>query len=165
MRYQPALVLNSRPIQLPFRPFLLLLCLFLLFIAAPDCHAARPQDDPDSPSGITLKVVTGEFRAVKGNLIIELSDSTGGAFAGGTHPVTGTTVTVRFDSLAPGPRAVRLFHDENSNDTLDTNFFGIPSEGYGFSNNPRSRFGEPSFKDRLFELRTDTTIHVTLTYW
>ncbi len=114
---------------------------------------------------LVLKVVTGEFRAVKGDLIIELSDSTGEAFTGGIHPVTGTTVTVRFDSLAPGPKAVRLFHDENSNGKLDTNFFGIPSEGYGFSNNPRSRFGEPSFKDRLFELKADTTIHITLTYW
>ena len=28
-------------------------------------------------------------------------------------------------------------HDENGNDKLDSNFMGMPTEGYGFSNNPR----------------------------
>ena len=124
---------------------------------------AAEQDMSDHP--VSLTVVTGEFRSVKGNLFIELADEKGAVLYAEIHPVTGNTATVRFDSLLPGPKAVRLFHDENSNGTLDTNFFGIPTEGYGFSNNPRSRFGEPSFRDRLFEHQTDTTIQVTLVHW
>ncbi len=127
--------------------------------------AAPAQDRPDSSSGITLKIVTGEFRSLKGNLYIELADEKGEVLYAEIHPVTGTNVTVRFDSLTAEPKAVRLFHDENSNGTLDTNFFGIPTEGYGFSNNPRSRYGEPSFRDRLFEHQTDTTIQVVLVHW
>jgi uncharacterized protein (DUF2141 family) len=30
--------------------------------------------------------------------------------------------------------AISCFHDENGNKTLDTNWLGIPKEGYGFSN-------------------------------
>ena len=179
MRSLPVFAVLFHPfLSLP-RPFLPFLCLTLLLTAAqyamaappdsmaapPDGTTAPPQDVPDNPSGITLKVVTEEFRTVKGDLFIELSDDQGEVISAEIHPVTGKSVTVRFDSLSPGPRAVRLFHDENSNGTLDTNFFGIPTEGYGFSNNPRSRFGEPSLRDRLFEHQADTTIHITLTYW
>ena len=120
---------------------------------------------PPPESGLSLSVVTEEFRSVRGDLYIEVSDHQGEVLKAHIHPVTNRRVTVRMDSLAPGPKAVRLYHDENGNGKLDTNFFGIPTEGYGFSNNPRSRFGEPSLEDRLFELRSDTTIHVRLIYW
>ena len=43
-------------------------------------------------------------------------------------------------------------HDENDNNQLDTNFLGIPSEGYGFSNNPnvmrRAHFDEARLRSR-----------------
>ena len=43
-------------------------------------------------------------------------------------------------------------HDENRNGKLDTNFLGIPKEGVGASNNPKSRFGPPSFEESMFVL-------------
>jgi len=43
--------------------------------------------------------------------------------------------------------AIAVFHDENLNGQLDTGAFGIPREGFGFSNNPPVRFGPPSFMD------------------
>ena len=45
-------------------------------------------------------------------------------------------VKLQFKDLAPGTYAVQVMHDENENNQLDTNFLGIPTEGYGFSNNP-----------------------------
>ena len=45
-------------------------------------------------------------------------------------------VKLQFKDVAPGTYAVQVMHDENGNDKLDTNFLGIPTEGYGFSNNP-----------------------------
>lgn len=47
--------------------------------------------------------------------------------------------------LQPGRYAVAVIHDENGNGKLDTNAFGMPTEGFGFSNNPRITFGPPSF--------------------
>lgn len=48
--------------------------------------------------------------------------------------------------------ALMAFHDENDNSTVDTYFFGLPKEYYGFSNNARSAFGPPSFEDAQFML-------------
>ena len=44
------------------------------------------------------------------------------------------TQTVVFTELKPGAYAVITFHDENDNGKLDENASGLPTEGYGFSN-------------------------------
>ena len=46
--------------------------------------------------------------------------------------------------------AVKVFHDENTNSELDTNFLGIPTEDYGFSNNVRGTFGPADYDDAKF---------------
>ncbi len=43
--------------------------------------------------------------------------------------------------------AVSAYHDENENSRLDKNSFGIPTERYGFSNNPKRAYGPPKFSD------------------
>lgn len=48
--------------------------------------------------------------------------------------------------LPAGRYAVNAFHDENDNGELDTNLVGIPTEGYGFANDPDSSFGPPDFE-------------------
>lgn len=53
--------------------------------------------------------------------------------------------------LAPGTYALSLFHDENKNSKLDT-FAAIPREGFGFSRNPKIRFGPPSFAQVAFPI-------------
>jgi uncharacterized protein (DUF2141 family) len=54
-----------------------------------------------------------------------------------------------------GKYAVTIFHDVNEDEELNTNFIGIPKEPYGFSNNPKSSFGPPSFEQSLFEFSED----------
>jgi uncharacterized protein (DUF2141 family) len=58
-----------------------------------------------------------------------------------------------FDNLASGDYAVSLIHDENANGKLDRRL-GIPSEGVGFSRNPRLMFGPPRFDKVSFVLGT-----------
>lgn len=43
-----------------------------------------------------------------------------------------------------------VVHDENTNGKLDTNWIGIPAEGYGFSNDAKALLGAPSFSDASF---------------
>lgn len=81
--------------------------------------------------------------------------------ATGKDSVTGPKVRLIFSDLAAGAYAVKLYHDENSNGSLDTNMLGIPSEGYGFSNNPKG-IGEPDFEEAMFSVDGDTTIEITL---
>jgi len=60
-----------------------------------------------------------------------------------TVPASTSRVTL---TVAPGEYALSLFHDENRNRELDT-MLRIPREGFGFSRNPRIRFGAPRFRD------------------
>ena len=60
--------------------------------------------------------------------------------------VSGKEVTIVFDNLKKGDYAVSVYHDKNDNQEMDSNFMGIPSEPYGFSNNAMGTFGPPSFE-------------------
>jgi len=55
-----------------------------------------------------------------------------------------------FLSIPPGTYALAVVHDENMNGKLDTNWLGIPKEGYGFSNNAKAILGAPSFSAASF---------------
>src|ERR1700738_2492211 len=55
-------------------------------------------------------------------------------------------ITVTFDNLRPAPMAVGPYHDENGNDHLDTNFLGLPVEGYALSNGVRVVLSKPTFQ-------------------
>ena len=76
-------------------------------------------------------------------------------------------VIVAFHDLKPGPYAVSVMHDENSNKDMDQNKIGIPKEGFGFSNNARILLGPPSFDNAKFEIQSgtkDTRISIDLRY-
>lgn len=60
-------------------------------------------------------------------------------------------LAVTFTDLAPGRYAVQVLHDANDNGRLDTNIVGMPTEGYGFSNNPRV-MRKAHFDEAAFEL-------------
>ena len=66
--------------------------------------------------------------------------------------------SVTFENLPSGIYAISLYHDENDNKKLDTNFLGIPKEDTGSSNNAPARFGPPKWKDAKFELKKQTKI-------
>ncbi len=55
-----------------------------------------------------------------------------------------------FEDIPPGIYAMAVIHDENMNGKLDTNFLGIPAEGYGFSNDAKGLIGAPSFSAASF---------------
>ena len=70
-----------------------------------------------------------------------------------------------FADLPAGRFAVAIIHDENDNGELDRNFVGIPTEGYGFSQDAAANFGPPSFDKAAVEVpagsdRAGTTIHL-----
>jgi uncharacterized protein (DUF2141 family) len=72
---------------------------------------------------------------------------------------------VTLDNLPRGTYAVAVFHDENLNGQLDKNMFGIPKEGYGFSNTTKKAMGPPKFADAKFELdQPEKIIEIELLY-
>jgi uncharacterized protein (DUF2141 family) len=60
-------------------------------------------------------------------------------------PARAVAQTVVFTGLKPGRYAVAMHHDENNNKEMDTFFFVIPREGYGFSRDAPVFFGPPDF--------------------
>lgn len=55
-----------------------------------------------------------------------------------------------FEDIPPGTYAMAIIHDENMDGKLETNVLGIPTEGYGFSNDAEGRSGPPSFSAASF---------------
>jgi uncharacterized protein (DUF2141 family) len=138
------------------------------------CFAAEASD---------LRVAIHGVRSSSGSLMIGLYDSqehfrSAVAHAGNMGLVTNPsrlvgiamraiagTQTVVFTELKPGAYAVIAFHDENDNGKLDENAFGLPTEGYGFSNDAEGFFAAPSFKDAAVTLGSgDKAIAITLKY-
>lgn len=70
--------------------------------------------------------------------------------------------TVTFKDIPAGTYAVSIFHDENDNGELDTNFFGIPTEDYGCSNDATGFMGPPKWSDAKFSLKENKRIKITL---
>jgi uncharacterized protein (DUF2141 family) len=60
----------------------------------------------------------------------------------------------KLEKVAYGTYAISVYHDENSNGKLDTNFMGIPKEAYGASNNAKGGLGPPKYNDAKFELNS-----------
>lgn len=56
-----------------------------------------------------------------------------------------------FEDIPPGTYALAVVHDENMNGKLDTNWLGIPIEGYGFSNDVKALLSAPSFSSASFQ--------------
>jgi uncharacterized protein (DUF2141 family) len=55
-----------------------------------------------------------------------------------------------FEDIPPGTYALVVIHDENMNGKLDSNWLGVPTEGYGFSNDAKGFIGSPSFDAASF---------------
>lgn len=73
------------------------------------------------------------------------------------------TVAVVFENVIPGTYAIAAFFDQNGNGKMDTNFFGIPKEKYGFSNNVRPMMRAATFKEASFLVtNNENTISIKL---
>jgi uncharacterized protein (DUF2141 family) len=56
-------------------------------------------------------------------------------------------------------------HDENKNEKLDRNFLSIPTEGFGFANNPRVFLTAPPFAQASVDVTCPVTeINVKMIY-
>lgn len=56
-----------------------------------------------------------------------------------------------------GRYAVVVYHDENDNHTFDRNLIGLPTEGFGVSNNPSLFLAAPNFEESSFEVNGEVT--------
>jgi uncharacterized protein (DUF2141 family) len=122
--------------------------------------------------GPHLNVVVDGLRSTRGDVVVEIYPDDPKHFLG--HQAQVNSVHAKLDRspanvclTVPGPGyyAVAVFHDENGDRKFNRNALGLPSEGFGLSNNPPIMLGAPSFRAVRFPVSSgDTTIHVRLRY-
>lgn len=140
-----------------------------LLTAAP-IDETRPARDPAAPTApLELVIFT---RSDDGHVYCALWPSSDGyptvraraLFDGRATQIVEGRARIRLEPTL-GPWAAACFHDENANQRLDTNFFGIPSEGTGATNNARGFMGPPSFEDARFVLTTTASLGLKMDYF
>ena len=83
----------------------------------------------------------------------------------GRATIAGDSATFVFTPLPSGRYAVSVFHDENGDGSMQKDFLGRPSEGWGVSRDVKARFGPPSFAAAAFDAAGDTlTVRLHLRY-
>ena len=80
--------------------------------------------------------------------------------------ITDGQATCTFTGLAAGEYAAAVVHDENDNGRLDRNILGVPSEGYGVSNNHTYAVSSPKWDETKFTLAANerAVMRVNLRY-
>lgn len=114
-----------------------------------------PPLSPTEPNVIHVHIEN--LRGDRGQVICALFSSPEGfpkdsrkAVARVTSAISAKQARCDFVGIPPGTYAVAVFHDENSNGKLDTNFVGIPREGVGASNGAVGHLGPPKFNAAAF---------------
>ena len=150
-------------------PFVVLLVGAACACAAPSASQKKPAPAPvppapapepaSRPAPAHLTVTVKDLRNRKGQLIFGVFKS-----ADGFPRVEGKSVnwqvkkdidakTVTFTAhLPPGRYAASVLHDENRSGDMEKNPVGVPTEGYGVTNNPKPAFRDATFKEATFSL-------------
>jgi len=131
--------------------------------------AAGQTEASASVTSTRLVVMLEGLQSNKGQVVVALYDNAKSMKAKtplvhGTLRIEDRKAVFEVASLAPGRYAVAAFHDEDADGKLGTNFLGIPNEGVGTSNNPKT-FGPPGFEDAAFDLKApETRLTVRMNY-
>lgn len=136
------------------------LCCSLFFVAS--SSAAQAQK-----TGKLIVKITGIHNA-EGNIrvAVRTDETTIAAAQIAAIDPKDLTAEAVFDNLPEGDYGVAVIHDENKDEKLDFTEFGMPTEGYGHSNNPAKRQGAPDFNETKFIFAApNTTITINLIYW
>lgn len=119
-----------------------------------------------------LQVAVQGVRSGQGNVTITVyGDRPEDFLASGTklvrHRVPANAGVTRDCLPLPGPGtyAVAVYHDEDDDHDFDRNFIGLPTEGFGLSNNPRVGFSIPDFEKVRFQAGPgETELAINLKY-
>jgi len=120
-----------------------------------------------------LTVAIKGIKNQKGQVCLRIYDSEQGfplsnssEFKSQCTKVTGNSFKQEFTGLKKGTYAIAVIDDQNENNKLDRDFFGIPEEGFGISNNPTVsiKTGTPKFDKASFSLIKNQTIEIEMKY-
>jgi len=131
-------------------------------IAAPDLIAAQGSKG-------RIRIIVAGLHSDSGRVVCTLfyspkgfpSDDSGAQTI--SVPIVNRVGTCDFPASQRGQYAAVVFHDENGDGKFNTNWMGLPQEGYGFSNDVSLSWRPPHFDEASFEFDGGTeqqTIHI-----
>ena len=131
-------------------------------------HFAFAQPEVEKKTGSITIQVTG-LENDDGEVLISVSnsrknyESDNSAFVGAKAKIENGQAEYTFKEMSFGVYAIKLFHDENLDGELDSNFLGIPTENYAFSNNASGTFGPADYDDAKFIFeQTEMTMEISV---
>ena len=111
-----------------------------------------------------LQVTVEGIRSAKGNVTISVYGDRPEDFLAKGRKVARLRIPARPETVkscielpGPGVYALAAYHDEDGDRHLTRGIFGLPSEGYAFSNDPPVLLGLPSFDTVAFRASQPVT--------
>lgn len=141
-------------------------------IAAAPAQAVAPSGCQGDPSDTHVNVAVEGLRNASGLVAVTLYPDNPRRFLAKKGSlkvarVNANAPVTRMCLFVPGPGtyAIAVYHDEDSSRKLNRNALGLPREGYGFSNNPSTVAGLPSFNSvRLNVPNSGVTTRIRMKY-
>ena len=87
------------------------------------------------------------------------------SITGLVEPMKNGHKTVTLQLPAAGDYVFAAYHDLNDNGKLDRNFFGVPTEPYGFTKEPPSKWRAPEFKEISTSVGFQERANIQLKRW
>lgn len=114
----------------------------------------------------TIEVEVVNFDSNNGTAFIGLYNTEGSflenEYKGGKVAINDRKAVLTFKDIPDGIYAISVFHDEDGNGELTTNFLGIPKESYGASNNAKGTFGPPKWENAKFEVGNGEVLKIKI---
>jgi len=136
----------------------------LLLIATLIFSFTNTSNAQEEKETFNLTIEFSGMKSDKGNLYIALYNSEASFlnknYKGDVAIVKNKKAVLVFKNVPKGIFAISAFHDVNDNKKMDTNFFGIPKEPIGISNDATGFMGPPKYEDAKFNLDSDKTISI-----
>jgi uncharacterized protein (DUF2141 family) len=144
-----------------------------LVVAAAAAAAASPaaaENEQCNGEPTRINVAIEGLRSAKGDIVVEIYPDDAKRFLVRKAQVNSIHVKLKARSATvclsvpkPGAYAVAVYHDENGDGEFNRTILGLPTEGFGLSNNPPVHLSAPSFPSVRFEAgegETTVTIHM-----
>jgi uncharacterized protein (DUF2141 family) len=135
-----------------------------LFVLALPALGNAEDGEPAKKTDARIAVNVGNFRNQNGYLGCRLLNQAEGfpeSSKGAVQKrvaISGKTARCDFENVAPGTYAISVMHDENGNGKLDKSFFGVPTEGYGASNNHTYAMSAPKWEESKFVVEAGKSV-------
>ena len=124
--------------------------------------------NPKPAETVDLKIVITNIHTIKGSMKMGIFNNPktflekGQAYKNYTEKVTNNSVTFTINGVPKDNYAISVYHDKNSDNKCNLNFFGIPIEPYGFSKNFKPKLSKPDFDDCRIDVQQNMSITIKL---